>query len=93
MASRNSERIDPLATPNWIGETKAKVVGASGERWQGKLEVTDDEIVIRLDKSLLDNPLWQSFIMNLPMLAQKFMGTRLTIKAEAKKGDLGDGEA
>ena len=78
----NSERIDPLSTPDWISETKAQVVSAASERWPGKLEVTDEEIIIRLDKSLIDNALWQQFYSGFDQLSAKFMGTRLTIKAE-----------
>lgn len=81
---RNGERLDPLSTPNWISETKAQVVGATGERWPGKLEVTPDEVVIRLDKSLLDNALWQQFYDGFQDVSAKFMGTRLTIKPEPK---------
>jgi Cft2 family RNA processing exonuclease len=79
---RNGERIDPLSTPNWIGETKAQVVAATSERWRGKLELTEDEIVIRLDKKLLESPLWQQFYANFGDVSAKFMGTRLTIKPE-----------
>ena len=92
---RNGERIDPLSTPNWISETKAQVVGATSERWPGKLEVTDNEIVIRLDKSLVDNALWQQFYQGFDQVSAKFMGTRLTIKPEpkAQAADTHDEEA
>jgi Cft2 family RNA processing exonuclease len=80
----NGERIEPLSTPNWISETKAQVVGAASERWGGKLEITDDEIVIRLDKGLLENPLWQQFYNGFDEVTAKFMGTRLTIKPQPK---------
>lgn len=81
---RNGERFDPTTTPNWIGKTKAQVVAATNERWPGKLEVTDDEIVIRLDRKLVDNSLWQQFYNGFEDVSAKFMGTRLTIKPEAK---------
>lgn len=78
---KTGEEIDLSEAPAWTTERKVQVLAETRERYPGTLSREGDELVIRLDGSLADSPVWQYYYAPYRRVEAKFMGTRLTIKA------------
>lgn len=77
---KTGETVMPLGKPEWMTEKLNFVMKGKDIKYKGKMEVLDKEIVIKIDKSIEDDPLWQQYYANYKELELKWHGTRLLMR-------------
>ncbi|MEQ8189012.1 MAG: MBL fold metallo-hydrolase RNA specificity domain-containing protein, partial [Candidatus Eremiobacterota bacterium] len=82
---KTGETVMPLGKPEWMTEKLNFVMKGKDIKYKGKMEFLDKEIVIKIDKSIEDDPLWQQYYANYKEIELKWHGTRLLMRGSGEQ--------
>jgi Cft2 family RNA processing exonuclease len=68
------ERVEPLPPPRWLGDVQ------TSSRHRGRIQYTEDEVLIALERSLLGEPVWGEHYAGWDEVKAYFFGERLMLE-------------
>jgi len=77
---KNGETLSPLVKPGWMTEKLKTVLESKDVRYRAKMETGGGEVIIKVDTSIKEDPMWQQYYASYPFMELKWHGTRLILK-------------